>query len=97
MVRDGEKTVVWRRKPVRNSRSLRLVLLGIGLAGLAIGICLVPMAFSKDHAMLGRIGVVYVLASLAVLSVRGVLARVHEMKRGQRRDRRRARAGSPYE
>ena len=69
---DGSRRVVRRRRK-RSSRRLQLVLLSLGSALISLSAVLLGFGVLRSHHGLVRLGVIYLLASVAVLAVRGAL------------------------
>ena len=65
-----------RRRHFRGYRRVKVVLLALGIAGLVLGLMLMGWYVLRGNVKLLNIGVVYVLASVVVLGLRGVMVYV---------------------
>jgi uncharacterized membrane protein YcjF (UPF0283 family) len=80
----GENMAVPRRihHRLRSTRRLRLFLLTLGLAGLAIGLGLELAALLREDCRRYQwIGIVYLVASLVVLGLRKVFAEIDRLRK----------------
>lgn len=69
---------------MRSYRQVRQVLLAFGMAGLVMGVGLVGYFGFKRNFKLAGVGAVYVLVSMLLLGVRGVLTYIGEINRQRR-------------
>jgi hypothetical protein len=66
---------------VRNRRSLRLLLLSLGLAGLAMGVGLLAAGPIMENPRFMKLGGLYILAALGVLAVRQAMIAFGQLQR----------------
>ena len=62
-----------RRRRFKGYRRIKVVLLALGLAGLALGFSLAGGYLFHGNVKLLKIGVIYVLVSMVVLGLRGIM------------------------
>jgi len=82
MFKNRKKRV--RKTKMRSYRQLRQVLLAFGMAGLVMGIGLIVFFGFQRHLKLAGVGVIYVLVSVLMLGIRGVLTHIGEINRQRR-------------
>ncbi len=73
-----------RKTKMRSYRQVRQVLLAFGMAGLVMGIGLIGFFGFKRNFKLAGVGAMYMLVSMLLLGVRGVLAYMGEINRQRR-------------
>lgn len=73
-----------RKTKMRSYRQLRQVLLAFGMAGLVMGIGLIVFFGFQRHLKLAGVGVIYMLVSVLILGIRGVLTHIGEINRQRR-------------
>lgn len=69
---------------MRSYRLARQMLLVVGVTALTLGVGLVVFFLVKKNMMLVRVGVVYILTSMILLSIRGVLTHLDELNKRRR-------------
>jgi hypothetical protein len=79
--RGSRRRVVRRRKRV--SRRAKVFLLALGLAGLLLGVVICGIAWWREITRLKWLGAGYLVASLAILAVRGIVIGVDELYRNR--------------
>lgn len=79
---------------MRSYRKVNQMLLVFGIAGLALGITLVVFFTIKRHMFLIGVGLVYILISLLLLGIRGVLVYLGEINKRWRADSQTRRSAS---
>ena len=62
-----------RRRRFKGYRRFKVVLLSLGIAGLILGGALISSCFMFGHRKLLDFGIIYVLVSLVLLGLRGIL------------------------
>jgi small-conductance mechanosensitive channel len=73
-----------RKSKMHSYRQLRQVLLAFGLAGLVMGMGLIGYFGFKRNVTLAGVGAVYVLVSMLLLGLRGVLTYMGDINRQRR-------------
>ncbi len=73
-----------RKSKMRSYRQVRQVLLAFGMAGLIMGIGLIGYFGFKRNFKLAGVGAAYVLVSMLLLGIRGVLTYLGEINRERR-------------
>lgn len=82
MFNNGKSRI--RKVKMGSYRQVRQVLLAFGMAGLLIGIVLIGLFGFRRNFKLAGIGAVYVLMSMLLLGIRGVLTYLGEINRQRR-------------
>ncbi len=73
-----------RRKRLRSYRRLKLFLFALGVAGVALG-CLMVVVFGvRGNWHVAELGLVYILAALGLLGVRGLVSYVDQQRKQKR-------------
>jgi membrane protein implicated in regulation of membrane protease activity len=69
-----------RRRRGRSGKKVRLVLLALGLCALAIGAVLCLSALPRGNTKIAALGLIYFLAGLALLGIRGIAVYLRETR-----------------
>jgi len=86
MVQETQDTVFpsRRRRHFRGYRRFKVILLALGITGMVIGLGLTGGYFLHQNLKLAKFGCIYVLVSLILLGLRGIMTYLKQSKTNTR-------------